>query len=1788
MSSLGIPGRRVDPQIGPGPRTNGVEVERAVKVQITGVREAAGLVTEQVRDDSVLVMHLEGGFKIFSRYSDFRDDFPPAQARGLEPGVHIVDPNLGIEGADRTIGTVVLQALEIFDIKPVEQTVLALAAQLENTLERLPGLYRLTLSPDFSLSEQPAAPEPGKAALIFVHGTASSSRGSYKALVGILPGSKLDFAGQIHSTYGDNVFAYEHRSLTESPVTNALQIANKLPDGAKLHVVSHSRGGLIGDLLCVGQPADGGSALDVRALNQLLACRPEVLSEIEELQRVLRAKRVQVERFVRVACPARGTTLASHRADRWFSILLSLIGQLPILHDPALSALYDALQDFLLAVLATKQDPATLPGIEAMMPGSPLIRMLNTPGTKSAADLSVIAGDTEGRGILGKLKMFLPDRFYGGQHDLVVNTASMDGGLPRVKARRFFDQGTEVNHFHYFSNPRTKERILAGLLRPDADDAGYLPLERKEVTIPERSVRGPAGPRPTVFLLPGIMGSHLSVDGDRVWLDYFDLFFGGMGRLKIGAEGVQAESVMADFYGRLVDYLSASHEVIAFPYDWRLSLRSEAKRLAQSLSEKMDSAERVRQPVRILAHSMGGLLAQTMIAEHADVWRRLIRQAGGRLVMLGTPCGGSHEILRVLTWQSRTFRQLELLDCQHNQAEMLDIVGRYPGLLEMLPRQPGLDFFDPAAWTDLRNTDKMLVVPLKKDLLEAAETRTLLDSFVYDPGHMVYVAGQSPQTPCELFISDGRIRFRATSEGDGRVPWKTGIPGGTAYYATAEHGDLANQPADFPAILDLLQAGATTRLPKGVPATVRDAARVFEIPADPVEVLPEQRAVAASALGATLAPKREHRAPRIQVSVTHGDLAFARYAVAVGHYQGDSIVEAEAHLDRHLGGRLKQWNDREVYPGGIGTAEVFFASASNSRPPGAIVIGLGRVGELTPKDLQRTYYNAALKFALSVAACPDDRFRDKDGLTRATISSLLIGTEAGGVTVEECMLAALRALKAANAALDRGATATVLISKVEFIELWEDRAIEAAAALDRAATDPELKDVIEIEPRIAQREGALRRLAAAGSSDWWSRVRVTKDERTNALRFAVISQRARSEVELVPQERAIVDQFIERAITSSASDDRLASTLFEMLVPNRLKEYAPELRRTVVVVDEESARYPWELLEDRLGRAERPISVESGFIRQLETKDFRETVVHGDERTALVVGNPATTMFINLPAAEREAQEVARVLTGRGVAVTAEIGSDAVSIVTDLHAAPYRILHFAGHGVHEFTPAASGENSTGKPADVKNVEVPARPVSGMVIGDNVFLTPAVVSQMRRVPELVFINCCHLGRTDEKDRRDTRRTDRNRLAANLAVEFINMGAKAVIAAGWAVNDRAASTFATRFYQYFLDGDTFGSAVQKARRDTYDSYPGVNTWGAYQCYGDPDFSFAAGATAQAAASRSQRFRLPAQLLIELENLACKAEVASGDEIEKIREETERVLNVPAEQRAWTKRADIQCMLGRLYGELGDYHKSAASYRESLAQEKATGPVRALEQGANMLVRAAVRDWTEKQIGSAEACELINEAIGQIDSVLKLGQTKERLSLKASAYKRRAMVAADGQTRLDSLREMVKAYQSAYELAGTESLYSEPLLNWLISAAILRWSDPAAEDVVRLHATDLDACLAAGIEKAKAEPDFWNSVIEPDCLMVRYVAASDRTDDTPIRVIAEAYRKAKEECGNERKVRTVLEHLEFLSAMARAYKPNDPAATALDRCREYLLSDNPVWVAAVPASVGTSGGV
>ena len=157
-------------------------------------------------------------------------------------------------------------------------------------------------------------------------------------------------------------------------------------------------------------------------------------------------------------------------------------------------------------------------------------------------------------------------------------------------------------------------------------------------------------------------------------------------------------------------------------------------------------------------------------------------------------------------------------------------------------------------------------------------------------------------------------------------------------------------------------------------------------------------------------------------------------------------------------------------------------------------------------------------------------------------------------------------------------------------------------------------------------------------------------------------------------------------------------------------------------------------MHDGFDRMAEPLSVSGGMIRQLLLPDERQHVLRSTGNTALVVGNPivADPRFPSLAGAAAEAATVAGLLTDVGgyeVELLLEEAAQPMAVLSALHDKPWRILHLAAHGVFEFD-ARSGKEA----------------VSGLVLDNGMFFTAAEADQLRHVPELVFINCCHLGQT----------------------------------------------------------------------------------------------------------------------------------------------------------------------------------------------------------------------------------------------------------------------------------------------------------------------------------------------------------------------------------------------------------------------------------------------------------
>ena len=660
--------------------------------------------------------------------------------------------------------------------------------------------------------------------LVFIHGTASSTRGSFGELRNSAAAAEWN---DIARTYGKRIFALEHRTFSESPTENALVLAKSLPTGAKLHLVTHSRGGLVGDLMCAG-------ALDPAAIDrlrraeepgddseQLAFADEEDRAHLRELRDLLVDKKIVVGRYVRVACPARGTLLAGENTDLFLSTLLWLVGMVTTL---SANPLYIALKRIVLEIARNRTRPRMIPGLEAMLPNSAISRVLAEQSmTLPNNVIAVIAGDAEGSGIFKRIAVFLTDHFIFDRrdHDLVVDTNSMFGGVARKQTAYYrFERSGDVSHFKYFANRSTRVALKDWLTTGPATAAKGFQLfaDAKPIASPtERSAT--AAPRPYVLILPGILGTHLSLDGRTVWFDPLGLVGGSLTQLAPATQPMELKGVFRSFYGDLENHLAATHDVKVFAYDWRLSVFEAAKLLARKIEETLKEAKG-KVPIRIIAHSMGGLVVRALIANHRSTWDAMMALSGSRFVMLGAPNGGSHAMVETLLGMSRLIRMLARIDVGNNLQTLLNTLAQLPGALELLPgRADAHNCFDPELWKSwaAQNHDRWFgrigAEPDAALLSDAAKLHEVLRSTPPDRDRMAYVAGHADLTPCDVVFENGRVRMVGTSEGDGRVTWASGLIDGVAswYAPKVEHGDLSRSKVDLPGTDRV--AGARHHLP---------------------------------------------------------------------------------------------------------------------------------------------------------------------------------------------------------------------------------------------------------------------------------------------------------------------------------------------------------------------------------------------------------------------------------------------------------------------------------------------------------------------------------------------------------------------------------------------------------------------------------------------------------------------------------------------------------------------------------------------------------------------------------------------------------------------------------------------------------------------------------------------------------------------------------------------------------------------------------------------------------------
>lgn len=1716
-------------------------------------------VLKGLKKDDVVELIYEEDIHRWVTVEELEREFKYQLSRGEEADVIEIPARLPSGDTSRGATSWALKALRVLKFDPVKVAADKFAEFWDSRIMPKPGLFRFDKGFDNPSADIRQLKKEKAPILLFIHGTFSSAVGGFG-------GFHPEVWKTLQQEYGSRIVGYDHKTLSLSPVENALDLVRRLPEGARLHLVTHSRGGLIGELLCRGNRRDKKTPFDADDLS-LVAENPAVAKALTELSSLLAKKKIVVERFVRVACPARGTALASKKLDRWLEVIINVIGKLL---PPGAAETYGVLTDLLLDFKKQAADPEAMPGLASMVPESNFIKMINRPDVELDADLTVIAGDIERNDVVGRLAVFFTDLYYSDENDLVVQTPAMYGGPTRKDGRYFFYKGPGVHHSSYFSNKRTAEVIKEALVSPSSKlgGKGFRPLGEAyvsavpEIQLDSRSFQKRANlSQPVVYILPGIMGTHLAEGGDRIWINVMELAQGRIAHLRIANRNVQPQALVRLAYANLVDYLSATHEVVPFPYDWRLSIMEEASRFADALEAKLEETD---QPIRILAHSMGGLVTQTMIVQRPDLWERISKRNGSRFVMLGTPNRGSYSIPRLILGQEKTFRMLAMLDIKNSVKQLLDVIVRFPGVLQLLPMDANgssLDFLDAGTWDKFPNPGGKWVKPQAKDLEEARKFHEFLEAGrknIGDWSRVVYVAGYGRGAPVAVELAGkNEVTFVGTNQGDGTVPWESGIlpefDQDRTYYMEVPHGDLANHSDSFAAIYDLLNDGTTTRLSKTPPRYDRGQDDRYPLRDEGVEIYPSQLDLETTMLGAS--PIR-HQAPvtrRVKVSVVHGNLSFCSDPLAVGHYEGDGLYSAEKALDYHLNGRLADRLRLGRYPGPEGTAEVVLNDPGR-KPGGAIIVGLGKAGELSPHKLKVSFANALREFGIKAV---ENNLADENGELK--ISTLLIGTGGNGLSVTNSVDAILSAVLQANRSFaqvvpGRDASRSrynIRITEVQFIELFKDQAILALKALKSLPENP----TFLIEDRLQKLQGGWKRIAYEEPAGWWKRIYIRADELGHgSLIFSVPTDRARSEDSRLAVQRPSLDRLIAQAVQSPNWDINLASAMFELTVPNRVKGAFKDMQSSLFVVDKEAARYPWELMYDRHTGDDRPLVVQMGMIRQFSTFSFQERVIDVRNKRVMVIGNPANAPagFSNLPGAGQEAQQVASKLEENGFEVHRAIHTGPEYIMNHLFSRDYRVLHLAGHGVYRY---AYRRSEDAEPEEY----------TGMVLGDGIFLTANEIRQKMNIPELVFINCCHLGKFSSPEEDRDPKYAFNDFAASLSEELINMGVKAVIAAGWAVDDAAALTFAEVFYERLLMGDPFGDAVKAARIETYRLHKDrTNTWGAYQCYGDPTYRLVI--NPDGGKGGKNRFFDIDEVVAKVNQIYEQAKTTSAQGIGRIRNDLRSILkDIQDDHEEWLNDAVLLNALGEAFGEAFLFEEAARFYQKAVESGQSSAPIKALEQLANFNIRLAVQEYENNPAKYAAARAKIEKQIGNLNQLMDtVGETPERLSMVGSGYKRLALISADrSQAACDSA---LKKMESAYWKAWKKAKDAYPLQNYLVAAIIqiLRSGVRPKEKIAELRRHIEMIQELAAKNKLSAPDDFWANIGVTEAHLVdhlhQYTSGKPRAFTEEIsRGLVNEYRDAWRQYGSARELNSILEHYTFLAAVLKKNEEN------ADLCRE-----------------------
>jgi len=283
-----------------------------------------------------------------------------------------------------------------------------------------------------------------KKALLFIHGTTSTTSGAFGGLQGFPEEAK-----SLYDLYEGRVLGFNHHTLTLSVADNVADFYSRLPANGNFHfdIVCHSRGGLI-----------------ARAIKELSVADVAKLTK----RNFACTARLSIGRVVFVGTPNTGTQLADPKDIPHALEVLANVASLIPGTGLTLAGIFSG------AAFVAENGFKVLPGMRNMDPSDSFLKQLNEVAPSGLpsplVDYSAIQSNFSSTHLANKILLGGVKHLFGNNlNDLIVptlGTSNIDGDILADTMVKYYGRppGFEsIAHTQYFRNRATWDFIIQNL-----------------------------------------------------------------------------------------------------------------------------------------------------------------------------------------------------------------------------------------------------------------------------------------------------------------------------------------------------------------------------------------------------------------------------------------------------------------------------------------------------------------------------------------------------------------------------------------------------------------------------------------------------------------------------------------------------------------------------------------------------------------------------------------------------------------------------------------------------------------------------------------------------------------------------------------------------------------------------------------------------------------------------------------------------------------------------------------------------------------------------------------------------------------------------------------------------------------------------------------------------------------------------------------------------------------------------------------------------------------------------